>query len=128
MAVVGGTQFPVKRDTTAQTCAANWPRLAPDLPFTEAEMATAHHGDACAGSILLLRTRREVQVHVYRGIWYPQWVLCALTCNAKVVRVRLDPTERELGALLDDLHGRHSEFSRIFRGEERVRGRTHIAK
>jgi hypothetical protein len=28
MAVVGGTHFPVKRDTTAQTCAANWPRLA----------------------------------------------------------------------------------------------------
>jgi hypothetical protein len=67
-------------------------------------------------------------VHVYRGIRYPQWVLRALTCNAKVVRVRLDPTERELRALLDDLHGHHSEFSRLFRGEERDRGRAHITK
>jgi hypothetical protein len=67
-------------------------------------------------------------VHVYLGIRYSQWVLRALTCNAEVVGVRLDPTERELSALLDDLHDRHGEFSRLFGGEGRVRGRTHITK
>jgi hypothetical protein len=55
-----------------------------------------------------------MQMDVYRGIWYPQWVLRAHTRNVKIVRVRLDPTERKLRALLDNLHGRRGKFSRLF--------------
>jgi hypothetical protein len=44
-------------------------------------------------------------VYVNHGIRYAQWVLRALSGDAKVVRVRLDPTERELCALFDNLDG-----------------------
>jgi len=103
MAVVGGTHFPVKSDTIAQTCPPRPPRLVSN-PHSN---GTTHHGDTCAGPVLLLRTRGKVQVHVYRGIRNPQRILRVLIGDAKIIRVRLDPAERELRALLDNLHGHH---------------------
>ena len=42
-------------------------------------------------------------MYLNRGIRYTQWVLRALSGDAKIVRVRLDSTERELRALFDNL-------------------------
>ena len=42
-------------------------------------------------------------MYLNRGIRYMQWVLRALSGDAKIVRVRLDSTERELRALFDNL-------------------------
>jgi hypothetical protein len=48
-------------------------------------------------------------VYVNQGIRYAQWVLRALSGDAKIVRVRLDPTERELRTLFDNLD-RHQQI------------------
>lgn len=65
MAVVGGTHFPVKRDTIAQIC-PNPPPFSTNSTLKE----TAYHSDTCTRPVLLLRTRRKVQMQVHRGIWY----------------------------------------------------------
>ena len=49
-----------------------------------------------------------MKVYVNHGIRYAQWVLRALSRDAKVVRVRLDPTERKPSALFDNLD-RHQQ-------------------
>ena len=99
MAVVGGTHFPVKRDTIAQTCMTVI--LAPKFPFRKKR--TAYHGDTRTWPILLLRTCGKVQMYVYRSIRHAQWVLRPFIGDAKIVRVRLDPTKSELRALFDYL-------------------------
>jgi len=48
-------------------------------------------------------------VYVNPGVRYAQRVLRALSGDAKVVRVCLDPTERELRALFDNLN-RHQQI------------------
>jgi hypothetical protein len=50
------------------------------------------------------------QVDVNHGIRYAQWVLRALSRDAKIVCVRLDPTERKLSALFDNLDKHQQTF------------------
>ena len=49
-------------------------------------------------------------MYVYHGIRYAQRVLRALSGNAKIVRVGLDPTERKLRTLLDNLDRHQPNF------------------
>jgi hypothetical protein len=55
-------------------------------------------------------------VYVDHGIRYAQRVLRALSGDAniaKIVRMRLDPTERELRALFDSLDRHQQNFKKI---------------
>jgi hypothetical protein len=66
-------------------------------------ITSAYHGDTCTRSILLLSTRRKMQMHIYHSIRYPQRVQRTFIRNPEIIRVRLDPAKRELRALLDNL-------------------------
>lgn len=104
MAVVGGTLFPVKRDTIAQTYGQDGRNFSTRSTENPTQKRSAYHGDTRTWSILLLRTCGKVQVYVYRGIWHAQWVLRALIGDAKIVRVVLDPSKSEVRALFDYLN------------------------
>ena len=107
MAVVGGTHFSIKRGTVAQTCTR--PTIVIFTP-NPLKRRTTYHSDTSIRPILLLRTCGKVYVYVNHGIWYAQWVLRALSGDGKIVRVRLDPTERELRALFDNLDRHQQAF------------------
>jgi hypothetical protein len=120
MAVVGGTHFPVKRDTIAQTCT----RQDILVPNHVKKKRVAYHSNTCTRSIFLLRSGRKVQMYVYHGIGHAQRVLRALIGDAKIVRVRLDPTECKLCALFDYLDSHQQNFDACFTRGSKKRERT----
>ena len=63
----------------------------------------AYYSDTGTRSILLLSTRRKMQVHVCHRVQYLQRVLRTLIRDPQIIQVCLDPAKREFRALLDNL-------------------------
>ena len=103
IAIFVGTHAPVNNDTNAHVCTS----ISLIIHIPPRMENDTHHCNPSTWPIFLLRPRREMEVYINR-VRDLQRILQPRIRNTQIIRVHLDPAQRKLATLLDNLQPTHS--------------------